>query len=43
VNTWIDSMMEAHKIPLQEETYNTVMFEFKNSLLALRKDFTNMK
>ena len=43
VNNWIDSMVQVHKIPLPAETYNTLMFEFKNSLLALRKDFTNMK
>ncbi len=42
-NKWIDSMMQQHKIPVSEETYSTLMFEFKNSLLALRKDFTNMK
>src|SRR5436190_12408253 len=42
-NEWIDSMMQIYKVPLPTETYNTVMFEFKNSLLALRKDFTNMK
>jgi hypothetical protein len=42
-NNWIDSMVQVHKIPLPAETYNTLMFEFKNSLLALRKDFTNMK
>jgi len=36
-------MMQEHKIPLSAETYNMLMFEFKNSLLALRKDFTNMK
>jgi hypothetical protein len=42
-SNWIDSMMREHKIPLATEAYNTLMFEFKNSLLALRKDFTNMK
>ena len=40
---WIDSLIRKHKIPLATEAYNTLMFEFKNSLLALRKDFTNMK
>ena len=42
VNNWIDSMMQIYKVPLPAETYNTLMFEFKNSLLALRKDFTNL-
>jgi hypothetical protein len=42
-NTWIDSMMQQHKIPLTVGSYNILLFEFKNSLLALRKDFTNMK
>ena len=42
-NEWIDSMIQVYKVPLSAETYNTVMFEFKNSLLALRKDFTNMQ
>ena len=42
-NRWIDSMMQLHKIPVSAEVYSTLMFEFKNSLLALRKDFTNMQ
>jgi len=42
-NQWIDSMIMQHKIPVSAEVYSTLMFEFKNSLLALRKDFTNMK
>jgi len=42
-NKWIDSMIQLHKIPVSPEAYSTLMFEFKNSLLALRKDFTNMK
>ncbi len=40
---WIDSMIQQHKIPVSTEAYSTLMFEFKNSLEALRKDFTNMK
>ena len=40
---WIDSMIREHKIPVSQEAYGALMFEFKNSLLALRKDFTNMK
>jgi hypothetical protein len=42
-NKWIDSMRQLHIIPLSRDVQNTLMFEFKNSLLALRKDFTNMK
>jgi len=42
-NRWIDSMMNKNKIPLAAEKYSSLMFEFKNSLLALRKDYTNMK
>ena len=42
-NSWIDSMMNKYKIPLPAETYTALMFEFKNSLLALRKDWTNMQ
>lgn len=42
-NLWIDSMMNNYKIPMPSETYATLMFEFKNSLLALRKDWTNMQ
>jgi hypothetical protein len=42
-NGWIDSMIQKHKILLTTEIQNTSMFEFKNSLLTLRKDFTNMK
>ena len=42
-NPWIDSMMNKYKIPLAADTYRALMFEFKNSLLALRKDWTNMQ
>lgn len=42
-NLWIDSMMNKYKIPLTAETYAELMFEFKNSMLTLRKDWTNMK
>ena len=35
-------MIRQHKFPVSQ-AYSTLMFEFKNSLLALRKDFTNMK
>jgi len=42
-NAWIDSMMNKYKIPLPAETYTALMFELKNSLLTLRKDFTNIR
>ena len=42
-NKWIDSMIKEHSLPLSQDDYNKLMFEFKNSLLALRKDFTNMQ
>ena len=41
-NSWIDSMMRLYPVPFQQDEYYRLMFEFKNSLLALRKDFTNM-
>jgi hypothetical protein len=42
VNSWIDSMMQLYSIPFSREEYDKLMFEFKNSLQALRKDFTNL-
>jgi hypothetical protein len=42
-NLWIDSMMRKYKIPLTDETQTALMFEFKNSMLTLRKDWSNMK
>ena len=41
-NTWIDSMMRLHPVPFAQNEYHRLLFEFKNSLQALRKDFTNM-
>lgn len=41
-NNRIDSMMQLHPIPFTQDEYYKLMFEFKNSLQALRKDFTNM-
>ena len=41
-NNRIDSMMHLHPIPFTQDEYYKLMFEFKNSLQALRKDFTNM-
>ena len=42
-NSWIDSMVKQHPVPILQAEYNKLMFEFKNSLLAMRKDFTNMQ
>ena len=41
-NGWIDSMMQLHPMPFAQDEYYKLMFEFKNSLQSLRKDFTNM-
>lgn len=42
-NVWIDSMIKKNSIPLSTEEYQKNLFEFENSLLALRRDFANMK
>ena len=42
-NSWIDNMISKNRIPIQAETQLSLMFEFKNALLAYRQDFTNMK
>ena len=41
-NNWIDSMINKNKSPISPETQSILMFEFKNALLAYRKDFSNM-
>ncbi len=41
-NLWIDSLLKKNKIPLPTENYSSLLFEFKNALLAYRKDYTNM-
>ena len=38
----IDSMIKKYKIPVAGENYAALLFEFKNALLAFRKDYTNM-
>jgi hypothetical protein len=40
---WSDSLLNQNKIPLAEKDYYVLLFEFKNALLAYRKDFANMK
>jgi len=42
-NSWIDSLLSKNMIPLPPATQTALLFEFKNALLAYRKDFSNMK
>ena len=42
-NTWIDSLIVRNKSPFSNEIQTGLVFEFKNALLAFRKDFTNME
>ena len=42
-NAWIDSLILKNKSPFTTETQTALVFEFKNALLAFRKDFTNME
>jgi hypothetical protein len=42
-NTWIDSLILKNKSPFTSEIQTALVFEFKNALLAFRKDFTNME
>ena len=42
-NAWIDSLVNKNKSPISVETQTTLVFEFKNALLAFRKDFSNME
>ena len=41
-NKWIDSLLSKNMIPLPPATQTVLLFEFKNALLAYRKDFSNM-
>jgi hypothetical protein len=41
-NKWIDSLLDNSIIPLPPATQTALLFEFKNALLAYRKDFSNM-
>jgi hypothetical protein len=38
-NPWIDSMIKKSNIPLPAEIQTSQMFEFKNSLIALKRDY----
>jgi len=40
-NAWIDSMIKKNSIPLAEEIQTSQMFEFRNSLIALARDYAS--
>ena len=42
-NTWIDSLILKNESPFSNEVQTELVFEFKNALLAFRRDFTNME
>lgn len=39
IGPWIDSLMKVNKIPLTGEGQSTLLFQFKNSLLAYERDY----
>jgi hypothetical protein len=38
-SVWIDSLIQKNRNPLTDEAYHVLLFEFRNSLLAYRKDY----
>jgi hypothetical protein len=40
-NPWIDSMIKKNNIPLPAEIQTSQMFEFRNSLIALKRDYAS--
>ena len=40
--SWLDSMINVNRIALSPQTKQSIMFEFKNALLAYRQDYSNM-
>ncbi len=40
-NKWIDTLVEKNKVPLTAENQTGLFFEFKNALIALRRDYEN--
>jgi hypothetical protein len=42
-NNWIDSLILKNRSPFTYEIQTALVFEFKNALLAFRKDFANME
>ncbi len=41
VNPWVDSLIKKNKIPLTIETQTRLLFEFKNVLMAFKRDYDN--
>ncbi len=39
IEPWIDSLLKVNKVPLSEESQSTLLFQFKNSLLAYERDY----
>jgi hypothetical protein len=42
-NYFIDSLLQLQKLPLPEDEFEMNVFEFKNALLALRQDYSNLQ
>ncbi|MCA6495991.1 MAG: hypothetical protein IM564_12590 [Chitinophagaceae bacterium] len=42
-SNWIDSVLKSNPIPLDGKEYNQKLFEFKNALLSMRHDYTNLQ
>jgi len=40
-NPWIDSMIKKNNIPLPVDIQTSQMFEFRNSLIALKRDYAS--
>lgn len=43
IDPWIEGLIRSEVSPLSKTEQETVMFEFKNALLAYRRDFENMR
>lgn len=41
--SWIDSLIHENKSPFSVEIQTALLFEFKNALLAFRKDYSNVQ
>jgi len=42
-NPWIDSMIHTSRMPYPIQQQETAIFEFRNALLSLRNNFSNMR
>jgi hypothetical protein len=40
INPWIDGLVKTNRSPLTAESQTILLFEFKNSLIALKRDYT---